>query len=259
MINRIARIFKKDAAHLWPQILVFEAALVLFACEDPTYARHEGGLVQLTSLLYLLLPLSCWLLVTSLIHEEKTIGHEQYWLTRPFTWTDLLAAKALFLVAFLIVPVFVCQAAVLAANGFSAAEHLGDLLAKQLFFAALLLLPMAAMSAVTKTPGQAFLGGLLLSMSLGVGAGLVAMMADGSGWGGLAWIRETVVAAIALSAAAAVIFLQYTRRRTALARGVLTGAVVLVVCVWALPPWQPAFAIQSWFSKRQIDSQAVHL
>src|ERR1039457_6706301 len=151
-MKRVTQIFKKDVAHLWPQILLFLAMLVMFACEDPAWTRHNNnGPVSFINLVYLLLPLSCWLLVIALIHEETPIGHEQYWLTRPFTWTDLLAAKALFLVAFLIVPVFVCQAAVLAANGFSAAEHLGDLLAKQLFFAALLLLPMVAMSAVTKT------------------------------------------------------------------------------------------------------------
>jgi hypothetical protein len=259
-MKRTLTIFEKDATHLWPQIVAFVATLALFACEDPTYTKHEDmGLVQLTNLLYLVLPLSCWLLVTSVMQEEKAVGHEQYWLARPFTWVDLLAAKALFLLAFVIVPVFVCQELVLDANGFSAIEHFGELLVKQVFFAALLLLPMAAMGAVTKNLGHAFLGGLLVSIVLTLGSGVTAAFAPGSNWGALPWIRETVVAAVALCGAAAVIYLQYTRRRAALGRAVLAGVAVLVLAVWTLSPWQPAFAIQSWFSTQRIDPQAVRI
>jgi len=57
----------------------------------------------------LLAPLACWVLAVTLIHEERLIGDEQYWLTRPYTWKDLVAAKALFLVVFVNVPLFVCQ------------------------------------------------------------------------------------------------------------------------------------------------------
>ena len=244
-MKRTLIIFEKDATHLWPQILAFVATLALFACEDPTYTKHEDMvLVQLTNLLYLVLPISFWLLVTSLMQEEKAVGHEQYWLARPFTWVDLLAAKALFLLAFVIVPVFVCQLVVLDANGFSPIEHFGELLVKQVFFAALLLLPMAAIGAVTKNLGHAFLGGLLLSMVLTLGSVLTAVFLPGSSWGALAWIRDTAVAAVALCGAAAVIYLQYTRRRASLGRGALGGIAALVLLIWALPPWQPAFAIQ---------------
>ena len=211
------------------------------------------------NLLYLLLPLSCWLLVISLVHEETPIGHNQYWLTRPFTWTDLLSAKALFLLAFVNLPVFLCQAAVLAANGFSPVDHLTDLLARQVFFAALLVLPVAALAAVTKGLGHTILGGLLLCVPLAMAAALPTYLAPGSGWGGLAWIRVSGVATVAICGAGMVILFQYTRRRTALSRAVPSGAAVLVVLVWAAPPWQPAFVLQSWFSTQQIDSQAVRL
>lgn len=260
MKERVCHIFKKDAAHLWPQILIFLAMLVMFACEDPTYKRHSNnGLVSFINLLYLLLPLSCWLLVIALIHEETPIGHNQYWLTRPFTWTDLLAAKALFLLAFVNLPMFLCQAAVLAANGFSPADHLTDLLAKQVFFAALLVLPVAALAAVTKALGHTILCGLLLSVLLAIAAGLLAYLAPGSGWGGLAWIRASAVAAIVSGGAAVVLLLQYTRRCTVLSRAVLASAAVLVLLIWAAPPWQPAFALQSWLSTQRIDPQAVRI
>lgn len=260
MMKRVTQVFRKDAAHLWPQILIFLAMLVLFACEDPTYtSQRNHGFPSLTNLLYLLLPLSCWLLVIALVHEETPIGHNQYWLTRPFTWTDLLAAKALFLLAFVNLPVFLCQAAVLAANGISPAGHLTDLLAKQVFFLALLVLPVAALAAVTKGLGRTILGGLLLAVPLAMTAALLAYLAPGSGWGGLAWIRASAVAAVAFGGAVVVLFLQYTRRRTALSRAVLAAAAMLVLLLWATPPWQRAFVLQSWFSTQQIDPQAVRV
>ena len=261
MKSRVVRIFKKDAAHLWPQILLFLALLALFAYSDPVYyvTHVKGGLMSLVNLLRLVLPLSCWLLVISVIHEETPIGDNQYWLTRPFAWTDLLAAKVLFLLAFVNLPVFLCQAAVLAANGFSPADHLPDLLAKQVFFAALLVLPVAALAAVTKGLGQTLLGGLLLLMLLAIAAALLAYLAPGSSWGGLAWIRASAVAAVAFGGAALVLFLQYTRRRTVLSGTVLAGTAGLVLLIWAAPPWQPAFVLQSWFSTQKIDSQAVRI
>lgn len=262
-MNRIVRIFRKDAAHLWPQIAVFVATLVLFACNDPIYEteanRGLGPLLSFARLLYALLPLACWLLVTSVIREETPIGHEQYWLTRPFSLADLAAAKALFLLAFINLPVFLCQAAVLAAMGFPPLGHLGELFARQVFLTALLLLPMAAMAAVTRSLGHAFLGGLLLALVMAVAAQMVAGLASGSAWGGLAWIPATAVAAVAMAGSAAVLYLQYTGRRTALPRMVLAGAAVLVVLLWAAPPWQPAFAFQSLFSQRRIDARAVRI
>src|SRR5580698_9053189 len=102
-MKRAIAIFRKDARHLWAQIVTFLATLILFACEDPAYVIHDGQtVVGEQFLLYLMLPLACWLLVTSLMQAEKTVGDEQYWLTRPYGFRDVLSAKALFLVVFVI-------------------------------------------------------------------------------------------------------------------------------------------------------------
>jgi hypothetical protein len=259
VIKRIVQIFKKDAAHLWPQILAFVATLILFAYEDPAYVRYRAGLTDFVRLLYLLLPLSCWLLVTSVIQQERPVGHEQYWLTRPFSRTDLLAAKTLFLLAFVIMPVFTCHAVVLDVNGFSPVEHFGDLLVKQIFFTSLLLLPMAAIATVTRNLGQAFLGGFLPSLVLAVAGSKVTDLFPDATWAGLEWIRETAVAAITLCGTAVVIYFQYARRRPGSGIVVLCGVMALVLVAWTTPPWQPAFAIQSWFSKQRINPQAVRI
>lgn len=266
-MNRVVHIFMKDAAHLRPLISAFVAMLILFACVDPTYwVLHDthsvvpdSGFMSLARLSSLLLSLSCWLLVTSLIHEETPIGHEQYWLTRPFSRGDLLAAKALFLGAFVHLPVFVCQAVVLAANGFSPVEHFGDLVARQVFLAAMLVLPLAALAAVTKGLGQAFLGVLLVSATWTVFYWVLLELARASNWDEMEWIRRSAVAMVTAGVAAAVLWMQYTRRTTPLARMVLGCGGAMVLLLWAAPPWQPAFTVQRWFSERPVGEQAARI
>ena len=81
-MNRMLMIFRKDVAHLWPQIVAFLATLVAFACNDPTYTKHEGD-GEYAIFLGVLLPLACWLLVTSLFQDEGAVGREPYWLHAP--------------------------------------------------------------------------------------------------------------------------------------------------------------------------------
>jgi hypothetical protein len=61
-MGRIVWILKKDGAHLWPQVLMFLAALAVFACHDPAYVHHRWSeLSEPVNLLwFILLPDSCW-------------------------------------------------------------------------------------------------------------------------------------------------------------------------------------------------------
>ena len=108
-MTQIISVFRKDARHLWPQILVFVALVLLAAVVDPTYTRRELSTAE--SLIWTALPLACWNLVIAAIHEERLPGDRQYWLVRPYSRAGLLTAKALFLVAFVNLPVLLIQAA----------------------------------------------------------------------------------------------------------------------------------------------------
>jgi len=256
-MKRAILIFKKDTARLWPQILIFWATLIAFAIEDPTHAG-DNGFISLERLVVVLLPVSCWLLVTGLIHEEKAIGLNHYWVTRPFGCGDLLAANALFLLAFVHVPVFVCQAIVLSVHGFSPVEYFGDLVAKQIFLVALLVLPMAAVASVTKSLGHAFL--TVLSVSVVLEIAIVAANAlRPSSWGGLEWIRNSAAAIVAACGAAAILWIQYRRRRTGLSRWVVAAVLVAVLAIWTVQPWQPAFVFQAWLSQRRVAANEVRI
>ena len=115
-MTRILHIFRKDVRHLWPQATASIAMMALAAILDPTYA-NGGQSLSYSLLAGFALPLACWNLIIAAIQEEKLPGDSQYWLTRPYFWKELLAAKALFVVTFINLPLFVWHAAAFAAVG----------------------------------------------------------------------------------------------------------------------------------------------
>src|ERR1035441_7506541 len=134
-MTRVLTIFMKDVRHLWPQVLVFFAIAALAVVTDPALLVRTGA-HRFEYLAKILEPVACWVLIVAVIHEERLIGHEQYWLTRPYTWKNLVAAKALFLVVFVSLPIFVCQYIILVgANGSVPSSWLGALLWRHVFFA----------------------------------------------------------------------------------------------------------------------------
>ncbi len=256
-MNRILRIFSKDARHLWPQTLLFWTVLAAAAALDPLQQYSESVMSQLPQFLQ---PLACWLLVVSAIHGEKLIGHEQYWLTRPYSWKQLMAAKALFVLVFINLPVLICQLATLAALGISPMVWLPALLCKQVFFTIAYVLPAAAVAAVTRNLGQVLLAGILAYATFAAGLSLNQLI-RGSWpvWGGIDWIRDCATALVAAAGTAAALFWQYSRRRTALARAALAGTAVLTILVMTAPRWSGAFAIQRLFSRERIRDSAVRI
>ncbi|HEX4576336.1 MAG TPA: hypothetical protein VH117_03215 [Edaphobacter sp.] len=154
-MSQVLQIFKKDARHLWPEILISLAMTVAFVCVSvsgwSTY-RHFGIdplLPIIAGLLSTLVPVSWWVLSARLIHDESLVGDNQFWVTRPYRWQSLLAAKALFLLAFLYLPIFVAQGVLLAEAGFHPVNYLPGLLYNLVLLTCVLVLPIAAIATVT--------------------------------------------------------------------------------------------------------------
>jgi hypothetical protein len=118
---------------------------------------------------------------------------------------------------------------------------------------------MAAVATVTRNLGHAFLAGLLLGAGILLSVVMLSDFMTPSGWGDLEWIFLTGAAAVAFCAALAVVLLQYRWRRTMLSAAIFAAGAVIVVAISFAPPWQPAFTVQSWFSKRAIPSAAVRI
>jgi hypothetical protein len=225
-MHRILAIFRKDARHLWPQISVLLALMAVAAVLDPAYTSHRLGFYEL--LPGLLLPLACWTLLIGAIHQESLTGDRQYWLTRPLAWKELLAAKALFVIAFINLPLLVCHVAVYRAVGVPVGDHWAALFWRQVFFTAVYLLPAAAVASITRNLGQ--VAGAALATCLAVWlTGLLFQLLARRGameWDAANASMTGAAAVTAATGAALILAFQYSRRRTRLARGLAAGIVL---------------------------------
>ena len=159
-MRQILEIFRKDARHLWPQIAAFWTLLIAASALDPTYTHRHP--LPAEAFLWTALPLACWYVAIAAIHENRLPGDRQYWLTRPYTRGGLVAAKALFVVACVNLPVFLAHATVMAILGIPPWQHLPALVWQQVFLSAFAILPAAAIASVTTGLKQVLLGGLAI-------------------------------------------------------------------------------------------------
>ena len=163
-MNQINAIFLKDARRFWPEIAINLLLLAAFVVVYPvnwqhdsstayafglSFAMGEGGKGFLASTLVVLIPISWLILIARVIHCERLVGDTQFWLTRPYEWPKLIAAKALFLGAFLYLPLLIAQCVLLSEAGFRPTAHIGGLLFNLLLVTVILVLPTVALSSLT--------------------------------------------------------------------------------------------------------------
>lgn len=153
-MSQVLHIFKKDARHLWPEILVslaLTAAFVRISFGGVSNFNGQGNayLPIVAALLGALVPVGWWVLTARVIHDESLVGESQFWVTRPYRWQELLTAKALFLAAFLYLPIFIAQVILLRAAGFHPFAYLAGLFYNLVLLTGVLVLPVAAIATIT--------------------------------------------------------------------------------------------------------------
>ncbi|MCU1327831.1 MAG: hypothetical protein JWN34_3201, partial [Bryobacterales bacterium] len=141
-------IFRKDARYLYREIALTIALTVLVS-------RAEW-LVAIANVY----------LIARAIHAEAIPGDRQFWLTRPYPWNSLLAAKLLFIVAFVNFPLGVAQVVALAAGGFPIGHELPGLLWSQVLIFSSSLVTMALAAVTVGFVPFAFCGLTLLTVYL---------------------------------------------------------------------------------------------
>jgi hypothetical protein len=248
-------IFRKDFRRLWGLLAVVVPLEVLSRWLDSSPAVAQFAL--LTGLLQ---GLAQWLLVISLIYGEAVPGDHQYWVTRPIAWQDLLLAKAAFVLAFIHLPCFLTDAVTLVAHGQSVVRFLPSLLACQFVILVRSVLLPAALAAVTATLAQFVWYSLALFIGVYLMAfALVRYLSTPMEWGGVDWVRSTVVAALSGAISVGILLLQYTRRDTRVSRCVTAAvALVLLLGTW-LPGWHAAFALQARIGPHGADISAIRV
>ena len=154
-MSQVLHIFKKDTRHLWPEILISVALTAAFVrVSFGGVSNFNGGgssnlLPLFASMLGALVPVGWWVLTARVIHDESLVGESQFWVSRPYQWQELLAAKALFLAAFLYLPIFIAQIVLLRAAGFHPFAHLPELFYNLVLLTGVLVLPIAAIATIT--------------------------------------------------------------------------------------------------------------
>jgi len=237
-MNQVLHIFRKDIRHLWREIAASLALLVAFAWLDTrSWSQPYGAMAtgisvllsgeMLPGLVNLLLPISWIFLIVRVVQGESLVGDRQFWVTRPYDWKQLLAAKALFVLTFVNFPFLLADVFLLAYAGFHPTHYLAGLLWLQLMWVLLLFVWLTALATVTNSIAQMLLALLLIVLDM-IGTSALSSVirkAEFSGsidqWWGLVVIGVAVI----------IILMQYSRRRTALSRWMIVGVCGLLTLI----------------------------
>ena len=236
----ILHILRKDTRRLWLPVVLTWALLAALARADRWRSDWVPG--SLEAWLNLLLPLAWACLVAMVVDQEPLAGDRQFWITRPYRRAKLLAAKALFVVLFIHLPVFFVDAYILAARGFQPLAYIPQLLWKQAILAGALTLPALALASLVRSFTQFMLA------VFGVCAA-IALLAGGFPSPPLPWqnveeVRHGLIVVVLASAGATVAYLQFTQRRAVLSRILGVAAALVAGAISAYLSAPSAYAVR---------------
>ena len=246
-------IFLKDLRRLarplalWSTVIGLQFLAWCFARMGESAGENPGNLVvrpwELHRLLWGVQLVTTWALVPWLIHDDPLIGDHAGWRVRPISGARLLAAKILgMLVLFCLWPSLLTVPWWLG-YGFGLGEIVRAVAVNLLGMA--LFTGVALMVAVLTENFARFLAwSLVLAAAVGLGGLLIVAempaSSDGAVSAALLITRAGLACGVVLAAAAVVVPMQFLRRRTTLARGLVAVAMLgaaLVVQAW---PWSAA-------------------
>jgi hypothetical protein len=241
-------IFAKDVRRFWPEILISLAVTAAFARVYPNMwmpefpygggrdaFAHHRQLTIMAYVLIVLMPISWWLLITRVVHAESLVGDKQFWVTRPYEWPKLLAAKLLFVGLFVVAPFTAALEALLVEGGFRLWWNMPGLLFNLLLCLGALIVPLFTLAVVTKNFARMTLT-LLAMLLLVVGIAFLSSLSEGDGVSVPYGDRYSLP--VLLLACGCAIGLQYAGRKVWIARGLLLAVVPAIIVVAVMFPTQ---------------------
>jgi hypothetical protein len=267
-MTQILHIFRKDLRHHWPYALLAILVSIFLYLWFPLslFPENSDKSSRLLQLLNLLQPVAWLLVVARLVQDEAIPGATQFWISRPYDWRCLLAAKSLFLILVLHTPLLLIHLGALARNGFSPWPHLGNLLMQQLAFFGTFVLIGWALAALTTNIAHFLLLFLVGAVTVGSTIELLPFRFPE----GMEWMLDFLRLALSSAFMALLLLWQYSRRGSRIA---LVIAAVGFLMVLVLPravsasnalAWQkflspasvaPALAVQLNLSQPQISPE----
>ena len=230
-------IARKDLLHLWPETLIALLLFVAFAWAAPSgwsTSQYAGVATLLAAFMkFFLMPISWLVVISRLIHDESLVGDRQFWTSRPYHWASLLAAKVIYIVAFLYVPFFLMQIYLLKHAGLHPLTAIPGLLHNLLLLTVIIVVPLTALAAVTGTFARMLLstiGGVIYLIV--VTLGMLYLIFRRMPPAGL----EYVLYALIIILPAAVVIYQYATRNTQVSRILLVCTPLLVALLLLATP-----------------------
>jgi len=243
MSNQILHIFRKDVRHHRPEIVLSLIAWVAFAWRETGRINPWNNLSVeyevLLSLLSALLPIAWVFLIVRVVHGETLVGDRQFWVTRPYEWKKLVAAKLLFILAFVNVPLLLLQIFLLRKAGFPVVPQISGLLQVQALWSVCVILPVITLAAVTASTGQFLLVVLGAVLYLIAAASLLRIVPHANaGVAGADSLAFSLAFLVGIGTSLAVVLWQYMRRITSGPRVLLLCAAVLILIIFAAMPYR---------------------
>lgn len=238
-MSQTLHILRKDIRHHWPEILLSLALMVAFAVEQPRSWTHQAldsrFLYTLTNYLPVLMILSWIFLIIRLVQGESLVGDRLFWITRPYEWHKLLAAKLLAVILFIHLPLFVSQLILLKIASFPVVSSIPGLLYVHSLFVLALWLPGFTIGSITSGIGQAAL--LILALVLGL-LGLVYIISIRPDMDFATDVTDNWQESVYVLAALTAIFLQYVYRRTIFSRLIVAAGLASICLIILLAPYE---------------------
>lgn len=154
-------IFRKDIRHLWPECGVYCVILLVFAVAAPLVwpgsSLTNPALAAAIRVLTFLIPLAFFVLIVRVVHEESLVGVNQFWITRPYRWWSLLAAKGLFILICVLLPFVLMQCWLVHHAGLSIDAAASGMMRSILIVSVYALIPYTLVAAITATLTEAFM------------------------------------------------------------------------------------------------------
>jgi len=241
-MDQILHIFKKDARRHWPEILISLALLALFTRHElHPWAKQSSafslGQFFLRSQYITPALLILWsFLIVRVVQGETLVGDRQWWITKPYVWWKLLAAKLLFIFVFIAVPLFHTQVFLLLEGRFPVLRNLGGIMYLQLSLLFVLFLPSLLLGSLTKNIAQALLGVAIVFFALFAGFWIMEKIPSSSSRI-VPPLEEHFLGLLELSCITAIPAWQFAHRRRWASFGGLLGIVTVAFLMAAFAPY----------------------
>jgi NADH:ubiquinone oxidoreductase subunit 6 (subunit J) len=240
-MNQTLHIFRKDARHHWPEILLSLVLLILYCWKEvreeyPERFYSSLSIIPWLEFVPILLPVAWFLLIVRLVQDESLVGDRQWWVTKPYQWPSLLTAKLLSFSVWFCVPVFFAQCFLLRAAGFAVTPHFAGLLYNQFGIISVVLAACFLIACLTRNLGHAIIAliGLFLLMT---GFSSFERFEPNPALQPIQSVSDMLSGIVAVTASLAVVLWQFARRKTVHTRSVFLAAIAATWVIQLATPY----------------------